>query len=219
MSSEPEVAIKGKGYVAGHGLSWRNLPRVSQLYVALVIVAGIWAFTEFVPRSFPQPLLFLTLFVAGCLTSMWKVNLPIPLASGSTLSVSYAADLMTLLLLGPEAAMVVAVAGAWLQCTVRVKRPYPAYRTVFSMSAEAITMGATGIAYVWFGGVLGRPSLRSWPDRWSQPLPPTSSSTLVSSLEPSPPLPSGRGGRCGATISCGVERASWWRARRAPPRP
>ena len=154
MSSEPEVAIKGKGYVAGHGLSWRNLPRVSQLYVALVIVAGIWAFTEFVPRSFPQPLLFLTLFVAGCLTSMWKVNLPIPLASGSTLSVSYAADLMTLLLLGPEAAMVVAVAGAWLQCTVRVKRPYPAYRTVFSMAAEAITMGATGIAYVWFGGVL-----------------------------------------------------------------
>ncbi len=154
MSSEPEVAIKGKGYVAGHGLSWRNLPRVSQLYVTLVIVAGIWAFTEFVPRSFPQPLLFLTLFVAGCLTSMWKVNLPIPLASGSTLSVSYAADLMTLLLLGPEAAMVVAVAGAWLQCTVRVKRPYPAYRTVFSMSAEAITMGATGIAYVWFGGVL-----------------------------------------------------------------
>ena len=154
MSSEPEVAIKGKGYVAGHGLAWRDLPRVSQLYVALVIVAGIWAFTEFVPRSFPQPLLFITLFVAGCLTSMWKVNLPIPLASGSTLSVSYAADLMTLLLLGPEAAMVVAVAGAWLQCTVRVKRPYPAYRTVFSMAAEAITMGATGIAYLWFGGVL-----------------------------------------------------------------
>jgi signal transduction histidine kinase/CheY-like chemotaxis protein len=154
MSSDPEVAIKGKGYVAGHGLAWRNLPRVSQLYVALVIVAGIWAFTEFVPLSFPQPLLFLTLFVAGCLTSMWKVNLPIPLASGSTLSVSYAADLMTLLLLGPEAAMVVAVAGAWLQCTVRVKRPYPAYRTVFSMAAEAITMGATGVAYIWFGGVL-----------------------------------------------------------------
>jgi signal transduction histidine kinase/CheY-like chemotaxis protein len=85
---------------------------------------------------------------------MWKVNLPIPLASGSTLSVSYAADLMTLLLLGPEPAMVVAVAGAWLQCTVRVKRPYPAYRTVFSMAAEAITMGVTGIAYGWFGGVL-----------------------------------------------------------------
>jgi signal transduction histidine kinase/CheY-like chemotaxis protein len=152
MSSEPEV--KGKQYGAGHGLSWRELPRVSQLYVTLVILAGIWAFTEFIPRAFPEPLLFASLFIAGCLTSMWKVNLPIPLASGSTLSVSYAADLMTLLLLGPEAAMVVAVAGAWLQCTVRVKRPYPAYRTVFSMAAEAITMGVTGIAYLWFGGVL-----------------------------------------------------------------
>jgi signal transduction histidine kinase/CheY-like chemotaxis protein len=152
MSSEPEV--KGKPYGAAHGLSWRELPRVSQLYVTLVILAGIWAFTEFLPRTFPQPLLFASLFIAGCLTSMWKVNLPIPLASGSTLSVSYAADLMTLLLLGPEPAMVVAVAGAWLQCTVRVKRPYPAYRTVFSMAAEAITMGVTGIAYGWFGGVL-----------------------------------------------------------------
>ena len=78
-----------------------------------------------------------------------------PLASGSTLSVSYAADLMTLLLLGPEAAMVVAVAGAWLQCTVKVKRPYPAYRTVFSMAAEALTMTATGFAYQSLGGTSG----------------------------------------------------------------
>ena len=37
MSSEPEV--KGKQYGAGHGLSWRELPRVSQLYVTLVILA------------------------------------------------------------------------------------------------------------------------------------------------------------------------------------
>ncbi len=157
MSRELEVAPKGTHSVTGPGLAWRDLPRVSQLYVTLVIVAGIWAFAEFLPRTFPQPLLFITLFVAGCLTSMWKVNLPIPLASGSTLSVSYAADLMTLLLLGPEPAMLVAVAGAWLQCTANVKRPYPAYRTVFSMAAEAITMGVTGVAYGWFGGILAPP--------------------------------------------------------------
>jgi signal transduction histidine kinase/CheY-like chemotaxis protein len=127
---------------------------VSQLYVAVVIVAGIWAFAEFLPRSFPEPVLFISLLIAGSLTSMWKVNLPIPLASGSTLSVSYAADLMALLLLGPEAAMVIAVAGAWLQCIRKVKRRYPAYRTIFSMAAEAITMAVTGMAYVWFGGQL-----------------------------------------------------------------
>ena len=45
--------------------------------------------------------MFAALVGASCLTSIWKVNLPIPLASGSTLSVSYAADLMALLLLGP----------------------------------------------------------------------------------------------------------------------
>jgi signal transduction histidine kinase len=85
-------------------------------------------------------------------TSSWKVTLPMSLSSGSTLSVSYAADLMALLLLGPEAAVVVAVVGAWMQCTFKVKRPYPVYRTGFSMAAEALTMVATGIAYSSLGG-------------------------------------------------------------------
>jgi signal transduction histidine kinase/CheY-like chemotaxis protein len=50
---------------------------------------------------------------------------------------------------------VVAVAGAWMQCTFRVKRSYPLYRTAFSMSGEAITMVATGAAYTALGGALG----------------------------------------------------------------
>jgi signal transduction histidine kinase/CheY-like chemotaxis protein len=83
---------------------------------------------------------------------MWKVNLPIALSSGSTLSVSYAANLTTLLLLGPQHALVVAVAGVWAQCTYHVKRTYPLYRTLFSVAAEAMTMTATGLAYRWLGG-------------------------------------------------------------------
>ena len=58
---------------------------------------------------------------------------------------SYAADLMALLLLGPRHAVIVAVAGAWTQCTFNVKQRYPLYRTVFSVAAEAITMAATGV--------------------------------------------------------------------------
>ena len=77
------------------------------------------------------------------------------LSSGSTLSVSYAADLMALLLLGPRAAVVVAVAGAWMQCTFSVKRSYPLYRTVFSMAGEAITMVGHRRAYSALGGVAG----------------------------------------------------------------
>ena len=103
----------------------------------------------------PDPGTFFFLLLAACLTSAWKVNLPIPLASGSTLSVSYAANLMAILLLGPRAAVVVAAAGVWTQCTVNVKQRYPLYRTVFSIAAEVLTMAATGLAYQALGGTSG----------------------------------------------------------------
>ncbi len=86
------------------------------------------------------------------MTSLWKINLPIPLASRSTLSVSYAANLMALLLLGPQQALVIALVGVWTQCTINVRRRYPWYRTAFSIGAEALTMLATGLVYQLLGG-------------------------------------------------------------------
>src|SRR6266404_2926781 len=74
------------------------------------------------------------------------------IGSGSTLSVSYAANLMALLLLGPQPAIIVAAAGVWTQCTYKPKHPYPLYRTVFSTAAEVITMAATGVVYRQLGG-------------------------------------------------------------------
>jgi signal transduction histidine kinase/CheY-like chemotaxis protein len=59
---------------------------------------------------------------------------------------------MALLLLGPRPAIVIAVCGVWTQCTINVKRRYPLYRTAFSMSAEALTMAATGFVYQLLGG-------------------------------------------------------------------
>jgi len=134
------------------GQSWGQLSRAAQVYVVAVIAAGAYSIVAFLPLSFPRPFLFAFLLITSCLTSVWKVNLPIPLASGSTLSVSYAADLMTLLLLGPRAAVLVAAAGVWTQCTVKIKRPYPLYRTIFSIAAEALTMAVTGVLYGWLGG-------------------------------------------------------------------
>jgi signal transduction histidine kinase/ActR/RegA family two-component response regulator len=110
---------------------------------------------RFWPDAIPRPALFATLLVIGCVMSTWKVTLPIELSSGSTLSVSYAADLMALLLLGPRLAMIIAVVGVIAQCTVFVKQRYPVYRTIFSASAEAITMGATAFAYQSLGGSIG----------------------------------------------------------------
>jgi signal transduction histidine kinase/ActR/RegA family two-component response regulator len=135
--------------------AWSALPAVARVYVAAVIAVGAAGFVLFFPNVWPQPDLFVFLLLAACLTSVWKVNLPISLLSGSTLSVSYAADLTALLLLGPRAALLIAVAGVWTQCTFHVKKRYPLYRTVFSMCAESMTMIATGFVYSWLGGSQG----------------------------------------------------------------
>ena len=134
------------------GLGWTALPRAGRVYVAAVIAVGAGLVVLRFPLDYPRPVLFAVLLTCACLTSMWKVTLPLPSACGATLSVSYAADLMALMLLDVPHATLVAVAGVWAQCTFRVKTPYPWYRTVFSMCAEAITMAASGMAYAALGG-------------------------------------------------------------------
>ena len=145
-----EVRTPGPG-----GLSWNALPGAAQLYVAVVVVSGTIVLVGSFPLVYPKPLLLLGALMAACLTAAWKVNLPIPLTSGSTLSVSCAAKLMALLLLGPRNAIIVAVAGALTQCTYKVRHRYPLYRTVFSMTAEVIAMSATGVVYASLGGTTG----------------------------------------------------------------
>ena len=54
------------------------------------------------------------------LASALKVNLPLA-TSGSTMSVSYAVDFASLLLLGADETMLVAAASAWSQCTFRTQ--------------------------------------------------------------------------------------------------
>jgi signal transduction histidine kinase/ActR/RegA family two-component response regulator len=133
-------------------LAWAALPSAAKAFVTVVIAVGAAGLVVSFPTAYPRPALFAILLFAACITSVWKVNLPIPLMSGSTLSVSYAADLTALLLLGPRPAVLIAVAGAWTQCTLNVKHPYPLYRTVFSVCEESITMIATGAVYGWLGG-------------------------------------------------------------------
>ena len=77
-------------------LDWRALPRAAQSYVVVVIAAGVCALLAYAPPLSAPPPMFLALLAASFLTSIWKVNLPIALASGATLSVSYAAHLTAL---------------------------------------------------------------------------------------------------------------------------
>lgn len=130
------------------------LPRAGQVYVATVILAGVVTFAAYLPTAMPQPWLFIALVIWTCVTSLWKVALPVGKVTGSTLSVSYSANLMSLLLLGPQHAVVTAVAGAWAQCHYRATEPAPLHRTLFSMSTTAMTMAASGLAYQALGGQL-----------------------------------------------------------------
>ena len=104
---------------------FRLLPAAGQFYVGAVIVAGVVTFASYVPRQTSDPVLFVALALWTCITSLWKVALPVGKVTGSTLSVSYSATLMTLLLLGPHHAVVTAVAGAWTQCYYRATEPAP----------------------------------------------------------------------------------------------
>jgi signal transduction histidine kinase/ActR/RegA family two-component response regulator len=135
-----------------NSMSWDLLPGVAQVYVAAVMGSGIAVLMAMFPTAFPLPWLLVGLIIAACLTASWKVNLLMPLGSGSTLSVACAAKLAALLLLGPGHAVITAAAAAITQCTYRVKQRYPLYRTVFSVAAEALTIGATGLAFIWLGG-------------------------------------------------------------------
>ena len=148
------------------GPRWKALPLPARLYVAVVVLGGGIAIVQSLPHSFPPPLLFGVLLVASGLMSAWKITLPISVTNGSTLSVADAANIMSLLLLGPDAAALIAVVGVWIQCTYRTKQRYPLHRTVFSMAALAITMVAAGSVYQWtadattpttFAAVLSKP--------------------------------------------------------------
>ncbi len=127
----------------------------ARLYVGSVIAVGGILLVEFFPpfASGKNPL-FLLLLVMSSVTSVFKVNLPLARRS-STMSVSYAVDFASLLLLGAHETMIVAAFSAFCQCTFRIKERNPTYRTLFSMACLVLTVQAAGAVYVWLGGVPG----------------------------------------------------------------
>src|SRR5918992_6294204 len=133
----------------------KSLPLPARLYVGAVIGLGAALLVAFFPvESLASPWLFLLLLLLSSITSVFKVSLPLA-RSGSTMSVSYAVDFASLLLLGPNETMIVAAASAYSQCTFRIKERNPTYRTLFSMACLVITVQAAGRVYKLLGGVPG----------------------------------------------------------------
>jgi diguanylate cyclase (GGDEF)-like protein/putative nucleotidyltransferase with HDIG domain len=133
----------------------KALPLAARVYVGSIIALGatmlLWFFPQDVLFNRGRMWLFLMLLVLSVVTSIFKVNLPLA-RSGSTMSVSYAVDFASLLLLGPNETMLVALASAYTQCTFRIKERNPLHRTFFSMACLVITVQAAGFAYTFLGG-------------------------------------------------------------------
>src|SRR4051794_39919588 len=97
----------------------KDLPAIARTYVAVVLAAGAVVLALFGPSaltSSTNAAAFLVLLLLSSLASALKVTLPLT-TSGSTMSVSYAVDFASLLLLGADATMIVAATSAWSQCT------------------------------------------------------------------------------------------------------
>ncbi len=137
----------------------KQLPIAARIYVGGVIAGGALLLAAFFPtHDFLHPQWFVTLLLLSSITSAFKVNLPLA-RSGSTMSVSYAVDFLSLILLGPAQTMIVGALSAWSQCTFRMTTKNPPYRTFFSMSSLVISVQAAGWAFQALGGIPGLASM------------------------------------------------------------
>jgi diguanylate cyclase (GGDEF)-like protein/putative nucleotidyltransferase with HDIG domain len=130
----------------------RQLPLRARTFVAATIVAGTGLFVILAPHiRFDRPVLFIGLLLLSSISAAMKVSLPLT-SSGSTMSVSYAVDFASLLMLGPDETMIVAASSAFSQCHLNSKERNPLHRTLFSMSSLVLTVQAAGLAFSLAGG-------------------------------------------------------------------
>ncbi|MGE3277522.1 MAG: hypothetical protein AB7O67_20600 [Vicinamibacterales bacterium] len=132
----------------------RDIPPLARAYVTAVIALGVLVFWLALPPVFTEPGLFLVLLFAAVTGSTLKVRLPLP-SGGLTLSVSFVAIFMGVLMLDRGAALLIAAASAWTQCTFRPQENYPIYRAFFSMAAMVLAADLAGRTFVALtGGVI-----------------------------------------------------------------
>lgn len=132
-----------------------RLPLAARVYVRVVIALGtIVVAASLLSLRIDRPELFAALLALSVISSALKVDLPLGVGS-SCISLSYAVDFTALLLLGPSAAMLIAAASAWSQCTFRMSERNPAYKTIFSMAALSLTVAASATTYRLLGGTYG----------------------------------------------------------------
>jgi PAS domain S-box-containing protein len=128
------------------------------LYIGGVTVTGGVLLIRLTPHTFSNLPLTIALLGASLLLSNFKLRLPL-WRGVSTMSMACAADLLALMILGSNVAMLTSSAGVLLQCTLRVRRTQPWYRAAFSVASVAITVQTSGLIWRILGGDLAGPTL------------------------------------------------------------
>ena len=125
----------------------KQLSLAARVYVSTVILAGAVILCVRVPGvSFPEPALFVALLVLSCASAAMKITLPLS-TGASTMSVSYAIDFTTLLLLGTVPTFIVAAASAFCQCVLKSRERPPLHRILFSVAALVVTVAGAGLTF------------------------------------------------------------------------
>src|SRR3954465_4930707 len=137
----------------GKEAAYRALPTRAQIYMGAVIVSGAVLLALRMPRAnLPHPWLFLVLVTLAGVAAVFKVTLPLA-DRAPTMSASYAVAFASLLVMGPDATMLIAGVGAFSQCTFGSFSRNPLYRTTFSMAVLIVTAQAAGLVYHLLGGM------------------------------------------------------------------
>ena len=147
------------------GESLFDLPWSAQFFLCATILIGSVCFFASLPRlDLSSPAWFVGLLIVGLATA--TIHLPLPLAqSRSSMSVSHAVVVMAMLSVGVPAAILLVVATALVQSTVRTRLASRPHRTLFNSGSLAITVTLAGITYS-----LLRSEHGDWLDRVGGPL-------------------------------------------------
>jgi diguanylate cyclase (GGDEF)-like protein len=123
------------------------MPLAARGFVAGTVALGALAIAIVVPGlTFERPGLFIELLALALLTSTVKLALPLS-RSGSTMSLSFALNFASLLMLGTGEALIIGMLSAWTQCTFRMKARNPTHRTLFSIASVGLSIHAAGTVF------------------------------------------------------------------------
>jgi len=129
---------------------------IARIYFAAVIAAGGLVLASTLAAGISQPWALAAFLAITLLASLAKGQIAV-FGSGASLTPGHIADLLALLVCGADVAILVGAFGAWTQCTFSSRERNPVHRTLFSVSALALSMGVAGAVYEFLGGAANGP--------------------------------------------------------------